>query len=75
MEEMLTIEEIENRFDSEWVLIGDPLTDELLEVMGGKVLWHSRDRDEIHRMAMELHPRRFAVLHVGKPPEEMESAL
>jgi hypothetical protein len=38
--------------------------------MGGKVLWHSRDRDEIHRMAMELHPRRFAVLHIGKPPEE-----
>jgi len=74
MEEIMTIEEIENRFDSEWVLIGDPQTDELLEVLSGKVLWHSSDRDEIHRKAMELHPRRFTVLHIGEPLEGMEYA-
>jgi hypothetical protein len=35
MDEILTIAEIEGRFDSEWVLIEDPSTDEFLDVRGG----------------------------------------
>ncbi len=74
-EEVLTMKEIEEKFDSEWVLIGDPQTNELLEVLSGKILCHSKDRAEIHRKAMELRPKRFAVLHIGEPPEGMEFAL
>ena len=43
MNEEMTIEEIESRFDSEWVLIEDPRTDEQLKILGGKVLYHSKD--------------------------------
>ena len=38
MEQEMTIEEIESQFDSEWVLVGDPETNEHLEVLRGKVL-------------------------------------
>lgn len=74
-EGILTMKEMEEKFDSEWVLIGDPQTNDLLEVLSGKILHHSKDRSEIHQRAMELRPKRFAVIHIGEPPEGMEFAL
>jgi hypothetical protein len=46
MDEVLTIAEIEGKFDSEWVLIEDPSTDESLVIRGGTVRCHDKDRDE-----------------------------
>src|SRR5438067_13666613 len=40
---------IQARFPSEWVLLEDPETSEMLEVRSGNVLWHSKDRDEVYR--------------------------
>ena len=75
MNEVLTVAEIKSRYDSEWVLIEDPQTNEALEVQSGKVLYHSKDRDEFDRKALAFHPKRFAVLYTGTPPEGMEFAL
>jgi hypothetical protein len=44
MDEALSISEIEARFDSEWVLIEDPRTDEALRVRSGTVRGHGKDR-------------------------------
>jgi hypothetical protein len=49
--------------------VGDPQTNEALEVQGGKVVCHSKDRDEVYRKAVELRPRRFAMLYMGRIPE------
>lgn len=68
--EITTMPEIQNRFDSEWILLGDPDTTDTLEVTKGKVLWHSKDRDEVYRKARELKPRHSAILFTGKIPEE-----
>jgi hypothetical protein len=65
MEKTLTIAEIESQFDSEWVLIENPQTNASLQVTAGKVLWHSRDRDEVYQKAIELRPAHFAVLFTG----------
>lgn len=70
MNEVLTISQIAKQFDSEWVLVEDPQTNEALEVQGGRVRWHSKDRDEVYRKAVELRPRRFAMLYTGKMPED-----
>lgn len=70
MDEILTITQIEKRFSSEWVLVEDPQTNEALEVQNGTVRWHSKDRDEVYRKALELQPRRFAMLYTGKMPED-----
>lgn len=53
MGERLSKAEIEARFDSEHVLLGDPETDENLHVLGGMVLWHGKDEDEMYRKAAE----------------------
>jgi hypothetical protein len=65
----MALAQMETQFDSEWVLVGDPRTDEALEVQSGHVLWYSQDRDQVYRKAVELRPRRFAILYSGKMPE------
>ena len=66
----LSLAEIQAWFHSEWVLLEDPETTPSLEVQGGRVLWHSKDRDEVYRKAKELHPKFSAVLFTGQLPEE-----
>ncbi len=68
MDHVLTLEQ-EERFESEWVLVEDPETNDALEVQSGKVRWHSKDRDEVYRKAVELRPKRFAMLYTGKPKD------
>jgi hypothetical protein len=75
MNEVLTMEEIESRYDSEWVLIEDPVLNENLEVLQGKVIYHSRDRDEFDRESLRYPTRHAAVLYVGEPPVGMEFVL
>jgi hypothetical protein len=65
---VLTLDEIQTQFDSEWVLLDEPQTSDTLEVRAGTVLHHSKDRDEVYRKAVELRPKRFAVLYTGTMP-------
>ena len=69
MERVMTISEIESEFDSEWVLVDEPETNEQLEVLKGRVIHHSKDRDEVYRKAVSLRPRRSAILYTGSIPE------
>jgi hypothetical protein len=75
MDQVMTIEEIESRFAPEWVLIGEPRTDEDLSVRSGVVLFHSLDRDEVYRRAEEIRPGRFAVRYLGTWPEDTALVL
>jgi len=70
MSEVTSIDKIKADFDSEWVLIENPETSETLEVKSGRVLWHSKDRDEVYRKALELKPRNSAVLYLGTMPKD-----
>ena len=75
MNEYISIDEINKRFDSEWVLLEDPQTSERMEVLGGKLLYHSKDRAEFDRNSVRFQGTRFAVLFTGKMPEDMVFAL
>ncbi len=75
MNELLTLDEIKARFPAEWVLIGDPQTDDSLEVLTGKVLFHSLDRGEIDRKLLELRPPRFALRYLGAMPDNLALVL
>ncbi len=70
MGEVMSVEEIHARFEAEWVLLEDPQTTDSLEVKAGKVLWHSKDRDEVYRKALELRPKHSALLYTGTLPED-----
>lgn len=68
-EQVMTLKEIESRFDNEWVLVENPQANEALEVTRGQVVCHSKDRDEVYRRALALAtPRHYAVLFTGKMP-------
>ncbi len=71
----LTMSEINSRYESEWVLLADPQTDEKLEVKGGRVLYHSRDRDEFDRKSLDFRAKRLAVVFTGKPLKGIEFVL
>lgn len=75
MDAEMTFEEIEARFDAGWVLVGVPRSSEALEVLGGKVPHHARDRDEVYGRAVALRPERCAVLYTGEIPEDTVVAL
>jgi len=75
MDDVLTVGEIESRFHAEWVLVGDPKTDDSLHVQSGRVIYHSKDRDEVYRKAIELKPKRFAMLYTGTLPKDTAIVL
>ncbi|HEX9004130.1 MAG TPA: hypothetical protein VGB07_29730, partial [Blastocatellia bacterium] len=63
-DEVLTIEEIKKKYDSEWVLIADPDTDEHFNLLRGNVVHHNRDRVAFDREVLQIpnHPKDFAVI-------------
>jgi len=75
MDEVMSKAQIEAQFQSEWVLVEEPQTNEAFEVQSGKVRWHSKDREELYRKVVELRPKRFAILYTGKMPEGTEIVL
>lgn len=74
-EKAMTLAQIEADFQAEWVLIENPDTDAALGLRGGTVRWHSKDRDEVYRKAVEMRPRRFAVVYTGKMPKDTAIVL
>jgi hypothetical protein len=75
MDEVLTIEEIKARYAPDWVLIGEPETDEHLEVLSGKVLFHGPDRDQVCLKALEYPPGRYALQFLGEFPKDLVLVL
>ena len=75
MNEVLSFVEIKERFDSEWVLLENPEATEILEIKRGRVIWHSKDRDEVYRKAREIRPRHSAIIYTGQLPEDAAIVL
>lgn len=75
MNEMLTISEIEDRFGEQWVLIQDPVFDRDGEVIKGRVLYHSHDRDEFDRRSLDFRVPHAAVLYTGEMPADLAVVL
>ncbi len=71
MNEVLTVQEIEDRYEAEWILVEDPEVTPQMEVKSGKVLYHSKDRDEVYKKAIELRPKHSAYLYTGRTAENM----
>ena len=72
---ILTRAEIERRFESEWILVGSPRQDDHMHVRAGEVLFHSPNRDAVYRRAVQLKPKRFALLYTGTPPQDTAIVL
>ena len=65
MDEYLSLAEIEARYAPDWVLIDEPKTDEIQQLLGGRVIERSTSRSELYRRAKELGLHHIAVLKLG----------
>lgn len=72
-DEILTMDEIKKRFDSEWVLLADPELDECGNVLGGKVVFHHKDGDVFNDETLKIKPfpKESAFLYLGKRPKNL----
>jgi hypothetical protein len=75
MGEVMTIEEIGEQFDSEWVLLEDPEVSVDMQLLRGKVVCHSKNRDEVYQKAVDLKLKRSATLYAGDVPAGTTVAL
>lgn len=71
MSEYLTMDEIKARYAPETVVITDPQRDEEDQILGGRVVFHSPDRDKCWEAARELGPERFFIEYLGEYPEAL----
>jgi hypothetical protein len=69
MRQTLTLDAIKTKYSSEWVLIEDPEVDQHLRIIRGRVVWHSKDRDEVYQKMLELKPKSPATVFTGGIPE------
>ena len=70
-QEVLTMTEIEKRFDGEWVVLEDPYLNERKQVGGGTLRFHSKNRDEASEEAIRMRLKHGAFLYIG----EMEGEI
>ncbi len=75
MSEVLTYEQMKERYDGEWVLVGDPELTEMNEVVRGTVLAHSPDRDEVYYELRTRRPKSSAMLCFKHIPDDVVIVL
>lgn len=75
MGERLTIEEIRERYDGEWVALVEVENDENDEIVAGRVIAHDPDGDEVYDEIGRVAPRAFAVECFQETPEGWGLAL
>lgn len=74
-EEILTLEEIQQRYPQQWVLIVEPEVDKYLNVIRGKVLAHSPDRDEAYSQFPLAKGKPVASEYTGPIPDDLAVML
>ena len=69
--DVLTLDQIKERYAPDWVLIVEPIVEEGPRLLGGRVAFHSPDRDEVYRKAIELRPGDFALRCLDERPSDV----
>ena len=71
-----TLEEIENCYPNEWVLIDEPATAACHQLLGGYVVSHDIDKTAIFKAMKKLpRPYNIAVRYIGDVIEPGEEIL
>jgi len=67
MKEIINIPETEKRYKDEWLLFEVIETDRLNQPIRGRLLYHSKDRNEIHKVAMKSKCKIDYITFTGDP--------
>jgi 6-phosphogluconolactonase/glucosamine-6-phosphate isomerase/deaminase len=63
------------KYKDEWVLLEVKKADKNLTIKEGKVLSHSKDKNEIYNRLLTLKPKSFAIEYTGKIPDDLSVVL
>lgn len=69
MNEVLLLADLEKMYKDEWVILVDLIEEPGPRLLGGRVVDHSKDKEEITRKMMELQVERCALRFLGDPPQ------
>jgi hypothetical protein len=75
MKNVFTMKQLEARYSGEWVLLVDPVHNELMEPSRRELVFHSKDRDEVYKKAHGRKDAHTAIFYVGKIPEDLVVAV
>ena len=64
------VKTIKERYRDEWVLLLDPDISPKTKIEGGEVVFHSKDRGEVHRRLSDFKGNK-AIVFTGKIPEDV----
>ena len=71
MAEIMTYEEITQHYNGEWVLIAYTDTQDDLEVIKGKVLVHSPDKEDIYKYLESATEEALTIEYIGQTPDDL----
>ena len=69
MRPLLTKEKIKTKYPNQWLLLEDYELDASTTLRKGRVIAHSKDRDEIHR-ALRKHTGNLCIHFTGSVPPD-----
>ena len=72
--ERLTLEEMAEKYPDEWLFIVDCEHSENTELLSGRVLVHSKSRDDIHEASMH-YKGSAAIRYTGEIPDPLKYQL
>ena len=75
MPEILSFEEMQHRYAGEWLLIAYTELDNEMNVIRGKVLAHSLNRDDIYGAISSRDGQSVAIEYIGAIPEDLAVIL
>ena len=75
MSAVLTYDEIKQQYPDEWLLIADAQMDDEMNILRGKVVAHSKDRDVVYRALLTVPGRRISIEYTGEPPADWAVVL
>ncbi len=71
MRKVMEIGDIYKKYKDEWLLIEYEQLDEDLNVTKGKVVAHSRDKNEILQQLVQIQGRNIAIEYAGTAPKSL----
>lgn len=71
----MTLTEIEQHYHDEWVLIEFTELDDDLNIIDGKVVAHSPNKEDVEEKMMQMKGRNFSLRYVGEFPDDYAIVL
>ena len=65
------ITKIKRRYPKEWLLLTNVVADELTRPIKGKLVAHSKNRDDIHDRLARVRAGSVCIEYTGKTPKDL----